>query len=431
MGNRSVWGELGDEGLAEDELLAEVRALLGGLNPAPELSLSETESARADHVLSRLLIDTTSAPPDDPRRREGPGPSHRGRWPLAPSSKKRAAIALGVAACAAALVATVAVVALQGDRNPAVGAAGIAAPIDLCQWGPRRRRFVARACRRPAGLAALWAGWQVPVRQNTELCRQCQRWWDAQHDDHVRGHYRPTGLGGTGLQGAREELQPSDQRHYRCRHRGPGPESTDEHWVDTNCGFPTSASAVVARLVGADGSDMDRQDRDYALADGAMAQLGLGTATPRQVAALYRVLESLPGVFYAGTVTDDAGRLGQAVGVPSGLVNTPPTPVPKNLFVPAGCAHAKGGAGWDYFVLSPKTGQPLEVEEVDSRHRAPCACRRGLLLGSTTWSWPQERLALQAFCRSETSLGELLALVPKRGFKMTRYAKKQSGHTCR
>jgi hypothetical protein len=43
----------------------------------------------------------------------------------------------------------------------------------------------------------------------------------------------------------------------------------------------------------------------------------------------------------------------------------------------------------------------------------------------------QERLALQAFCRSETSLGELLALVPKRGFKMTRYAKKQSGHTRR
>jgi hypothetical protein len=103
MGNRSVWGELGDEGLAEDELLAEVRALLGGLNPAPELSLSETESARADHVLSRLLIDTTSAPADDPRRREGPGPSHRSRWSLAPSSKKRAAIALGVAACAAAL----------------------------------------------------------------------------------------------------------------------------------------------------------------------------------------------------------------------------------------------------------------------------------------------------------------------------------------
>jgi hypothetical protein len=154
---------------------------------------------------------------------------------------------------------------------------------------------------------------------------------------------------------------------------GPGPESTEDQWGDTNCGFPTSPSAVVAKLVGADVTGMDRQDRDYALADGVMAQLGLGTATPRQVAALYRALESLPGAFFAGTVTDDAGRLGQAVGVPSGLVDMPPTPVPKNTFVPAGCAHAKGGAAWDYFVLSPKTGQPLEVEEVSST--PPCALR--------------------------------------------------------
>jgi len=154
---------------------------------------------------------------------------------------------------------------------------------------------------------------------------------------------------------------------------GPGPESTDDHWVDTNCGFPTSPSAVVTKLVGADGTGMDTQDRDDALADGVMAQLGLGTATPPQIAALYRSLESLPGVFYAGTVTDDAGRLGQAVGVPAGLVNMPPTPAPKNMFVPAGCAHAKGGTAWDYFVVRPTTGQPLEVEEVSSM--APCALR--------------------------------------------------------
>jgi hypothetical protein len=373
MGNRSVWGELGDEGLAEDELLAEVRALLGGLNPAPELSLSETESARADHVLSRLLIDTTSAPPDDPRRREGPGPSHRGRWPQAPSSKKRAAIALGVAVCAAALVATVAVVALQGDRNPASAQPALPRPLTFANGGHAAavsllERAAALQVSQPSGPGgrsryAKTQNYAVNVNvggthntTTTFVVTTVQQVWVAPGCKALEKSYSQATSATTGADIG-----------------GPGPESTDEHWVDTNCGFPTSASAVVARLVGADGSDMDRQDRDYALADGAMAQLGLGTATPRQVAALYRVLESLPGVFYAGTVTDDAGRLGQAVGVPSGLVNTPPTPVPKNLFVPAGCAHAKGGAGWDYFVLSPKTGQPLEVEEVDST--PPCALR--------------------------------------------------------
>lgn len=294
MGNRSVWGELGDEGLAEDELLAEVRALLGGLNPAPELSLSETESARVDHVLSRLLIDTTSAPPDDPRRREGPGPSHRSRWPLAPSSKKRAAIALGVAACAAALVATVAVVALQGDRNPASAQPALPRPLTFANGGHAAavsllERAAALQVSLPSGPGgrsryAKTQNYAVNVNvgrthntTTTFVVTTVQQVWVAPGCKALEKSYSQATSATTGADIG-----------------GPGPESTDEHWVDTNCGFPTSASAVVARLVGADGSDMDRQDRDYALADGAMAQLGLGTATPRQVAALYRVLESLP-----------------------------------------------------------------------------------------------------------------------------------------
>ena len=373
MGNASAWGELDNEGLADDEVVAAVRTLLGGLDPAPELSLSEAERATADQVLSRLLIAAGAAPPEDPRRRRSRGPSRRDRWPLAPSSKKRAGIALGVAAGAAALVATVAVVAMQGDRSPASAQPALPRPLAFAHGGhaaavsllERASALQAAEPLGPAGSSryAKTQGYALNVNvggtrnsATTFVVTTVRQVWVAPGCRSLEKSYSQSTNATTGADVG-----------------GPGPESTEDQWGDTNCGFPTSPSAVVAKLVGADVTGMDRQDRDYALADGVMAQLGLGTATPRQVAALYRALESLPGAFFAGTVTDDAGRLGQAVGVPSGLVDMPPTPVPKNTFVPAGCAHAKGGAAWDYFVLSPKTGQPLEVEEVSST--PPCALR--------------------------------------------------------
>ena len=373
MGNRSLWGELDDEGLAEDELLAEVRTLLGGLNPAPELSLSETESARADHVLSRLLIDTTSAPPDDPRRREGPGPSHRGRWPLAPSSKKRAAIALGVAACAAALVATVAVVALQGDRNPASAQPALPRPLTFANGGHAAavsllERAAALQVSQPSGPGgrsryAKTQNYAVNVNvggthntTTTFVVTTVQQVWVAPGCKALEKSYSQATSATTGADiEARGRRAPmSTGSTPTAASRPPRPQSWPGWWALT-------AATWTDKTV-----TMPSQTAPWPSSAWVRRRLA---KSPRSTGSWRAFL----GVFYAGTVTDDAGRLGQAVGVPSGLVNTPPTPVPKNLFVPAGCAHAKGGAGWDYFVLSPKTGQPLEVEEVDST--PPCALR--------------------------------------------------------
>ena len=77
-----------------------------------------------------------------------------------------------------------------------------------------------------------------------------------------------------------------------------------------------------------------------------MALIQVGTTSPLQNAAFYRVLAGIPQVFDAGAVTDRAGRNGRAVGV-----------VEKS---------SGGFAEVTYLVLDIKTGRPLDVESVDT-----------------------------------------------------------------
>lgn len=121
---------------------------------------------------------------------------------------------------------------------------------------------------------------------------------------------------------------------------GPG------QWADPNRGLPTSLSEVLAALHNANG-DGNPQLRGILLADSVAEHLSVGTASPQQVAALYQVLASLPGVFDAGTVTDSTGRTGETVGMvisDSGSLVT----------------------GTAYFVIDSATGAFQQVETVDT-----------------------------------------------------------------
>jgi hypothetical protein len=149
-------------------------------------------------------------------------------------------------------------------------------------------------------------------------------------------------------------------------------QSTDDHWQDINVGFPTSQTAIVPALLGTGATG---NYRDLILAQSIALHLSLGTATPQQVAGLYRVLASLPGVFDAGIVTDNAGRTGRAVGILTGTFDAGRTCLPKGGAVSDVDAmlarnHALG-EGITYFVLDPKTGKPLQIEALDTPN-APC-----------------------------------------------------------
>lgn len=151
-------------------------------------------------------------------------------------------------------------------------------------------------------------------------------------------------------------------------------QSTDDHWQDINAGFPTSQTAMVPALLGTGATG---NYRDLILAQSIMSHLGLGTATPQQVAGLYRVLASLSGVFDAGTVTDNAGRTGRAVGVLTGTFDAGRTCLPAGgisrvdaMDAMLARNHALG-EGITYLVLDPATGQPLQIEALDTPN-APC-----------------------------------------------------------
>lgn len=153
----------------------------------------------------------------------------------------------------------------------------------------------------------------------------------------------------------------------------PSDQSTDNHWHDTNVGLPSSVDAIETALLGPDQTD---GERNLILAQQVMAHLGQGTTTPVQTAILYQLLASLPGVFDAGTVIDNAGRTGHAVGVPTGYFDSGKRCVPVsgdpatvNAIL---AAHNALGEGITYLVLDPSTGEPLEVEAVDTPN-APCA----------------------------------------------------------
>jgi hypothetical protein len=86
---------------------------------------------------------------------------------------------------------------------------------------------------------------------------------------------------------------------------------------------------------------------DIAIGYQAGNDLDAATASPGQVAANYELLATAPGVFYAGLVTDNAGRTGEAVGVQVSDEDSLST-------------------GVQYFVIDPATGAILEVELVDT-----------------------------------------------------------------
>jgi hypothetical protein len=130
-------------------------------------------------------------------------------------------------------------------------------------------------------------------------------------------------------------------------------------WADDNAELPTSSSAALAALQAevarskASDSYLDAATDNFTIGDQVAGDLNTGTASSGQTAANYQLLASDPGVFYAGKVTDNAGRTGEAVGV---MVSDPTLSIVT---------------GTEYFVIDPITGAILEVEEVDTPNAPP------------------------------------------------------------
>ena len=152
----------------------------------------------------------------------------------------------------------------------------------------------------------------------------------------------------------------------------PSSQSTDYDWQDINADLPNSAEAIASVLLG---SDATGSERGLILAQQVMSHLGQGTTTPAQTASLYSLLANLPGVFDAGTVIDNAGRTGHAIGILTGHFDSGSTCVPvtggaSSINATLAAAHALG-QGITYLVFDPATGNPLQVEHVDTP-TAPC-----------------------------------------------------------
>jgi hypothetical protein len=153
----------------------------------------------------------------------------------------------------------------------------------------------------------------------------------------------------------------------------PTAQLTDDRWQDGNADFPNSPTSMLAALLVGAGTTGD--DRDLILAQSIMSHLSQGTATPQQVAGLYGLLGNLPGVFDAGTVTDNAGRTGNAVGILTGNFDSGTTCLPETgasgqMAAMLARNHVLG-QGITYLVFDPTTGQPLQIEAVDTPN-APC-----------------------------------------------------------
>ena len=152
----------------------------------------------------------------------------------------------------------------------------------------------------------------------------------------------------------------------------PSGQSTDNDWQDINADLPNSPKAIASVLLG---SNATGNERDLILAQQVMSHLGQGTTTQAQTASLYSLLANLPGVFDAGTVIDNAGRTGHAIGILTGRFDSGSTCVSvtggaSSINATLAAAHALG-QGITYLVLDPATGNPLQVEQVDTP-TAPC-----------------------------------------------------------
>src|SRR5450631_4010326 len=157
--------------------------------------------------------------------------------------------------------------------------------------------------------------------------------------------------------------------------------TTDSNWRDDTPSLPTATTDLAAVLLG---SGAVSNDRDVALAQSIMLRLGEGTATPQQISSLYALLASEPGAFDAGPITDNAGRNGRAVGIVTGTFDAGRSclRVTSNTVDATAqiAQHSIVGTGITYLILDTVTGQPLQIEEVDSPN-PPCGLR--LPSGST------------------------------------------------
>ena len=351
----------------DTEAIADVRALVSRLDPAPELPLSTGDLLRGADVLERVLSAPISVTPR-PLARAG---QKLGRALRAPSARSRnVRLVAAVSAAAGLLVAAAATVALQAGRTPASATPVLPAPLSFGHGTHQAAVGLLQKAALLEGTAAPWPSTATVYAMTQDYALGADVASSQRSTKYVVTTIRRVWVA-PGCTGAEDSQVQETNAVTGADIGGPGAATSDPHWQDTNCALPTNPQALMSALVGPDASGDDDAQRSYALADGVMTQLGLGTARPAQVAALYRVLASLPGVFDAGTVRDDDGRLGQAIGVPSGTVNSSPLATSVASPTPAGCVGAAAGAAWDYFVLDAATGQPLEVEEVDAV--PPCA----------------------------------------------------------
>lgn len=146
----------------------------------------------------------------------------------------------------------------------------------------------------------------------------------------------------------------------------------DHHWQDTDPALPTKSASLRAALLG---SGPNGDDLNLIVGQQIMLRLARGTTDPAQTAALYRLLANLPGVFDAGTVIDDAGRSGNAVGIVTGYfdagssctaVSGPIASIETTL-----ARNGVLGQGISYLIIDPSTGKPFEIETVETPN-PPC-----------------------------------------------------------
>jgi hypothetical protein len=178
----------------------------------------------------------------------------------------------------------------------------------------------------------------VGRRKSTTVVQTVVRdvWEAADGSALVREYRQDTEAAGGDVGGPRPLGGRDHGGHYR-----PG------QWADPNAGLPSDVAGVRSALLNNVTNATDFS-ADVILADEISSHLSTGTASAQQIAAFYRILASLPGVFDAGVVVDNASRTGHAVGV---MVSDPS----------AGAVQAI-----QYFVIDPNTGRPLQVERIDS-----------------------------------------------------------------
>jgi hypothetical protein len=128
-------------------------------------------------------------------------------------------------------------------------------------------------------------------------------------------------------------------------------------WADDNAVVPPSAASAVRALQAevtqalARYGTVDAATDNFTIGNIAALHLESGTATPQQTAAVYDLLATAPGIFYAGTATDSSGRPGEAVGVVLSDSSSIAT-------------------GTEYFIID-SSGTLLQIEEIDTPNAPP------------------------------------------------------------